>query len=83
MGIIKTIVGLIGMVIGILIGYVDYYIISKFYEVSLWISGYVHAPDALAFVITIFLIICFIGLLLIIAIIAIVVFLAGFKIILE
>jgi len=67
---INVIIGMIIATIGVMLAYVDYYIISLFYVVSSWFSDLVNAPEELAILITILLVLTFIVVISIILIIA-------------
>ena len=76
-------IGLIIAAIGAAIGYADYYIVSMFYSVSSWLAGLVHASEAVATLFTLILMYVFAGILIIIAIFAIIIFCVGLKVIFE
>ena len=78
---INVIIGTIITTIGVIMGYIDCYIISLFYIVSSWFSDLVNAPEELAILITIFLILTFIVVILIILIIAMFLVFIGLRLI--
>lgn len=69
MKIINIISGMILVAMGMLLGYIDFYIVSIYYAVSQWIAGMINAPEAVAILLTIIMIIITSG---------IVIFLAAF-----
>ncbi len=77
MKILNKFVGIIIVLIGIIVAYVDVYIISLFFEISKWLSGLINAPEALSVLLTLILMWMFVGLLFIIAIIGIYLFVIG------
>ncbi len=79
----NTIIGPIIMTIGVAIGYLAYFIVTMFYTVSLWISNYFNAPEALAFIITLALILSFLGLLVLLTIISIIITFFGLSLMLS
>jgi len=83
MKIINILTGSALILIGIAIGYVDYYIVSLFYEVSLWLSGLVNAPGVVAVLITLILMFFFITILVLILIVAIILIVVGLLMIIS
>ena len=77
----NTIIGTIVTAIGTGIGYFAYFIVTMFYTVSLWVSNYLGTPEALAFIITLALIIIFGGLLVVLILVSIYVIILGVLII--
>ncbi len=75
--------GIILTTVGAMIGYIDYFIVSIFYDVSSWIANSFNAPESFAILITLILVGMFLGIILIIAFIAVYVFLLGLNIIFD
>ena len=75
--------GTILTTIGAIVGYIDYFIVSIFYDVSSWVTSILNAPESFALFITFVLVITFIGIILIIAILAAFLFLLGFSMIFD
>ena len=73
--------GIILTTIGAMVGYIDYFIVSIFYDVSLWTANILNAPESFAILITLTLVIVFLGIIITIAIIAAYIFLLGFSMI--
>ncbi len=80
---INSIAGFIVVIFGVLIGYVDFLIVNTFYSVSLWIADILKAPEALAMFITLILVLSFIGIILMIALVALYIVAIGFGLILS
>ena len=79
----NVIVGAIVAAIGAGIGYVDYLIISTIYELSSWVAGLLNAPESLAVVLTLLMSWVFLGLIVVIAVIALWVIISGILLLLD
>lgn len=77
------IIGTIIATTGIVIGYIDYLVIRTLYELSSWVAGLLNAPQALSVILTLLLSWIFLGLILVIFIIAIFLIIWGVHIILN
>ncbi len=75
--------GIILTIVGAMVGYIDYFIVSIFYDVSSWIANSFNAPESFAILITLILVIIFLGIIIAIAIIAACIFLLGFSMIFD
>ncbi len=75
--------GIILTTVGAMIGYIDYFIVSIFYDVSSWIANSFNAPESFAILITLILVIIFLGIIIAIAIIASYIFLLGLSVLFD
>ncbi len=71
--------GIILTTVGAMIVYIDYFIVSIFYDVSLWIANNFNAPESFSILTTLILVIIFVGIIIAIAIIAPYIFLLGLR----
>lgn len=78
---INSVSGFLVIVLGIVIGYIDFLIVNTFYSVSLWIAEVLKAPEALAMLITLILVLSFISIILLIALISLYLVVIGFALI--
>ncbi len=75
--------GIILTIVGAMVGYIDYFIVSIFYDVSSWIANSFNAPESFAILITLILVIIFLGIIIAIAIIASYIFLSGLSMLFD
>lgn len=74
---IRTIPGLILIILGLIVGYIDYLFVHVLYDAAIWIVSFVHGPQAIAILVTIALALFFGGLILTIGFIALYLILIG------